>query len=153
MKGFQHTNTPTHQHTINPPNLTQNVINFNKINPINKSIGDDASEFKKATEMINSLDSIKKEIRDKFKRLTNQEMTVFSKLYTLNDSNIKVTYRLIATQLNLSESSIRDYTNKLIKKGIPIEKVKINNKTILLNISKDLKNIATLSTILQLREI
>ncbi len=104
--------------------------------------------------MLDSLDNIKKEIRLKFKRLTTQEMVVFSKLYTLEERNIpKITYRTLSLELDLSESSIRDYTNKLIKKGIPIEKIKQNNKTILLKISKDLKNIVTLSKIIQLREL
>jgi hypothetical protein len=112
------------------------------------------SAFSKASEMLDSLDSIKKEIRLKFKRLTTQEMVVFSKLYTFEEENLpEITYRTLSLELGLSESSIRDYVNKLIKKGIPIEKVKQNNKTILLRISKDLKNIVTLSKIIQLREL
>jgi hypothetical protein len=114
----------------------------------------DSEEFSKASEILNSLDSIKKEIRLKFKRLTTQEMVVFSKLYVLEDENLpEITYRTLSSNLNLSESSIRDYVNKLIKKGIPIQKIKLNNKTILLKISPDLKKIVTLSKIIQLREI
>ncbi len=81
-------------------------------------------------------------------------MTVFSTLYILEEqNNIEITYKLISKQLNLSESSIRDYINKLKKKGIPIEKTRKNNKTIILNISQDLKNIATLATIQKLTDI
>jgi DNA-binding MarR family transcriptional regulator len=112
------------------------------------------SEFKKANEILGSLDAIKKEIRLKFKRLTTQEMLVFSTLYAFEGQNTpETTYKLIADQLKLSESSIRDYTNKLIKKGIPIEKFRQNNKTILLKISQDLKNVATLTTIQELRDL
>jgi hypothetical protein len=53
----------------------------------------------------------------------------------------------------LTESSIRDYIGRLIKKGIPLDKVKINNKTIHISISQNLKKVATLPTILQLRAI
>ncbi|MFA5061197.1 MAG: hypothetical protein WC494_02690 [Candidatus Pacearchaeota archaeon] len=114
----------------------------------------DFHDFSRAGEILNSLDSIKKEIRLKFKRLTTQEMVVFSKLYTLEDENIpEITYRTLSLNLDLSESSIRDYINKLIKKGIPIQKIKLNNKTILLKISPDLRNIVTLSKIIQLREL
>ena len=48
---------------------------------------------------------------------------------------------------------LRDYIGRLIKKGIPLEKKKINNKIIHLSVSKNLKKIASLSTILQLRDI
>jgi predicted transcriptional regulator len=125
----QHTNTPTHQ-------PTQNL------------------DFKEVNTILESLDTIKKGIRLKFKRLTTQEMLVFSTIYTLEEQKYtKITYKTIATQLNLSESSIRDYVNKLINKGIPIEKTKQNNKTIILKISQDLKNIATLTTIETLRTL
>lgn len=114
----------------------------------------DFQDFSKANEILGSLDSIKKEIRLKFKRLTTQEMVVFSKLYAIEDEGAQeITYRTLSSTLVLSESSIRDYINKLIKKGIPIQKIKLNNKTILLKISPDLKNIVTLSTIIQLREL
>lgn len=106
-----------------------------------------------AAEILNSLDSVKKEIRLKFKRLTDQEFSVFSTLYKLDEEGIVVEYRSLAEELNLTESSIRDYIVKLIKKDIPVEKHKINNKTVQLSISPNLKKIATLTTILQLREI
>jgi biotin operon repressor len=106
-----------------------------------------------AIEVLNSLDSIKKEIRLKFKRLTEQELLVFSQLYQLDEEFGHSDYRTLSHKLNLSESSIRDYIGRLIKKGIPVEKNKINNKTVNLCISKNLKKIATLSTILQLRDL
>jgi hypothetical protein len=106
-----------------------------------------------AVEILESLDNIKKEIRLKFKRLTDQEMIVFSTLYQLEEENSYTDYKTISERINLSESSIRDYVGRLIKKGIPVDKTKINNKSIQLNISKNLKKIASLHTILQLREL
>jgi predicted transcriptional regulator len=115
---------------------------------------DPISEFKRANEVLSALDDLKKGIRAKFKDLTPQEMLVFSTLYALEEQKApEITYKLIATQLNLSESSIRDYINKLSKKGVPIDKTRQNNKTILLTISQDLKNIASLETIQRLREL
>ena len=102
---------------------------------------------------LNSLDGFKKEIRLKFKRLTEQEMLIFSTIYQFDEESGFSDYRLLAEKLNLTESSIRDYVGKLIKKGIPIEKTKVNNKSVQLNVSKNLKNIISLSTILALREI
>jgi len=113
----------------------------------------DSNPLDNAMEILDSLDEIKKEIRLKFKRLTEQELLVFSTIYQLTEHNEPTDYRTVANKLNLTESSIRDYTGKLIRKGIPVEKIKLNNKSIKLRISQNLKKIATLSTILKLREI
>jgi len=106
-----------------------------------------------AAKILDSLDSIKKEIRLKFKRLTDQEILVFSTLYQLDEETGYTEYKSLAKKLNLTESSIRDYISRLIKKGIPVEKKRINNKTIHLSVSKNLKKIASLPTILQLRDL
>ncbi|MEK6914355.1 MAG: hypothetical protein AABW83_01780 [Nanoarchaeota archaeon] len=111
-------------------------------------------DIQEATKILNSLDSIKKDIRLKFKRLTTQEMLVFSTIYQLEDQGYQeITYKSISEILKLSESSIRDYTQRIINKGIPIKKDKINNKRLLLSISSNLRKIATLSTIISLREL
>jgi hypothetical protein len=110
--------------------------------------------IKEASAILNSLDRLKKEIRIKFKKITAQEMTVFSTIYQLENQNQdEITYKKVADILRLSESSIRDYVQKIINKGIPIKKHKLNNKKILLSISSDLKKIASLNTIIQLREL
>jgi hypothetical protein len=166
------TDIPTHNQTIPTHN---NTVQSPYYSNFNSSIGNDGvptdkqtnnqthqqtqipthkSDFKQASDILESLDNIKKGIRLKFKRLTPQEMLVFSHLYTLEELNFKeITYRTIANKMKLSESSIRDYINKLINKGIPIDKVRQNNKIILLKVSSDLKNIATLATIQSLRSL
>jgi DNA-binding Lrp family transcriptional regulator len=81
-------------------------------------------------------------------------MAVFSSIYQLSEEDPEnTTYKQIANNLRLSESSIREYVLKIIDKGIPLKKLKINNKMVVLAISNDLKKIATLSTIIQLREL
>ena len=110
--------------------------------------------IQEASEILDSLDRLKKEIRLKFKRITNQEMAVFSTIYQLEEQDPdNTTYSQIADNLKLSESSIRDYVQRMINKGIPIKKNKLNNKKITLSIAQDLKKIATLPTIIQLREL
>ena len=110
--------------------------------------------LKKAQEILNSLDYLKKEIRQKFKKLTPQEMTIFSSIYQLSEEDPdNANYKQIAKNLKLSESSIRDYVLRIISKGIPIKKQKIDNKKVILSVSNELKKIATLSTIIQLREL
>lgn len=106
-----------------------------------------------AAEILASLDNIKKELRLKFKRLTDQEMLIFSTIYQLEEEKGYTDYKNLSERLKLTESSIRDYVQRLIKKGIPVEKTKINNKNIQLKISGNLKKIASLSTIMQLRGI
>lgn len=103
---------------------------------------------------LNALDNIKKELRLKFKRLTPQEMLIFTTIYSLETKGIEeITYKTLANNLNLSESSIRDYIIKLTIKGIPIVKRRLNNKQIALQISENLQKIASLSTIIKLRDL
>ncbi|MBI2630503.1 hypothetical protein HYW76_05365 [Candidatus Pacearchaeota archaeon] len=111
------------------------------------------NHLERVSEILDSLDSLKKEVRLKFKRLTIQEMAVFSLLYSLEEQGDIVDYKLLSSKLSLSESSIRDYVHKIIAKGIPILKEKVNNKRIVIHISPELKKIASLETISRLREI
>ena len=128
------TDRQTHRQTQNEPKITEN-------------------SFDSALEMLESLDSIKKEIRLQFKRLTEQEILIFSAIYQIEEEQGYANYKLLAERLNLTESSVRDYVGRLIQKGIPVEKKKVNNKQIQLFISQNLKKIAPLSTILQLRDL
>lgn len=132
------TNQQTDQHTTNS-------LFYEEKSP--------TDSFHNVSQLIDSLDSLKKQVRLKFKKLTNQEMIVFSTIYQLEEQGLIVDYSLVSQKLNLSESSIRDYTQRIIKKGIPLRKSKENNKKILLSVSSDLKKIASLATIMQLREI
>ncbi len=111
------------------------------------------SSIDKAAEMLKSLDNIKKDLRQKFKKLTEQEWIVFSTIYQLDEENGHSDYKVLAARLNLTESSIRDYVGKLIKKGIPVDKIKQNNKNIHLKISSNLKQVASLSALITLRDL
>jgi hypothetical protein len=124
---------------------------YNKEDILNANVSENS--IKNAAKILDSLDSLKKEIRLKFKRLTEQEFIVFSTIYQISEEKGYTDYKNLSETLNLTESSIRDYIGRLIKKGIPVDKIKINNKTIHLSISQDLKKIATLPTLLQLRAI
>mgnify|MGYP001574838802 CR=1 FL=1 len=109
------------------------------------------NSIENAVEILESLDNIRKEIRLKFKRLTEQEILVFSNIYQLEEEQGYSDYKTLSQRLKLTESSVRDYVRRLIDKGIPVDKTRINNKTIRLSISPQLKKIASLSTILKLR--
>lgn len=132
--------------TLSKPISTQ--IDQNKEIRIQKK-----DNLKETLEALNKLDSFKKELRLKFKKLTDQEFSVFSKLYELEEEFGYADYKTISRQLNLTESSIRDYIGRIIKKGVPIEKTKINNKMIQLYVASQLKNIVSLQTIINLRDL
>lgn len=132
---------------------TDRHMHFTHENTEKRLVEQDSNSIDNAVEILDSLDGIKKEIRLKFKRLTEKELLVFSTLYQLTEQQDSTDYKTISKRLNLTESSIRDYIGKLIKKGIPVEKIKVNNKNIKLSISPNLKKIASLSTILELREL
>lgn len=106
-----------------------------------------------ASQLLDSLDELKKELRLKFKRLTDQELIVFSTIYQLEEEQGFSDYKSLSQKLNLTESSIRDYVGRLFNKKIPLEKKKVNNKTIHIFISPNLKKVASLSTIIKLRDI
>jgi hypothetical protein len=150
------TDRQTDQQTHNGPKIL-NFDDFNAENDHSKGSKeaplDRINEFNKAAEILSSLDDIKKGIRLKFKQLTSQEIAVFSLVYNLEEAGEIVDYKVLSNKLKLSESSVRDYIGRIIKKGIPIRKEKLNNKQIILSISPDLKKIASLETILRLREI
>ncbi len=146
------TDRQTHRQTQNKPKNKEEGVE-NRKNISREIFEDKEKSFENALEILNSLDDIKKEIRLKFKRLTEQEILIFSTIYQIQEEKGYANYKLIAEKLKLTESSVRDYVGRLIKKGIPVEKKKINNKLITLSISEKLKKIAPLSTILQLRDL
>jgi len=161
---LQNSTHPTHSPTDNLPfkplkGQKMGISTGNEGVPTNRQTNrqtDQQTEktyFGNALEILNSLDNIKKEIRNKFKRITDQEFLVFSTIYQMTEETDYIDYKALSQKLNLTESSIRDYVGRLIKKGIPVEKTKINNKVIQLSISEKLKKIAPLPVIFQLREL
>jgi len=127
----------------------RHVQKFALTRPVQSSI----TRIEKVAEVVNSLDSLKRDLRRQFKQLTPQEMLVFSTIYQLTNQAIDIDYALLSSKTSLSESSIRDYVQKLIKKGIPLEKTKEQNKRILLTIPNEFQRIASLDTIIALRNL
>lgn len=119
----------------------------------NEGVPAQITSLEQVPQLLESLDSLKREVRVKFKRLTQQEMIVFAAIYDLQERGFIVDYPLLSTHLKLTEISIRDYTRKLIQKGIPLLKSKENNKKITLSIAPELKKITSLQAIYQLREL
>jgi len=114
---------------------------------------DDKLEKSTQTGSLMSLvTNLKEEMRQNFLKLTKQEFLIFSVVYSLDDEGVQVTYPLIAAKTRLSESSIRDYISRIIEKGITLEKHKINNKQVIIRVKDELKSLATLDSLVKLRE-
>lgn len=143
----------TDRQTIRQTDNTLQEVRLNNLIspqiPKNKTI-DRLEEISKA---LNSLDDLKRELRSLIKKLTPQEMLIFSTIYQLEETQGSASYPSLSKSTGLSESSIRDHVKNLIKKGIPVDKTKHQNKKITLSISQNLKKIASLDTILHLRTL
>lgn len=96
---------------------------------------------------VEAVDSLKASLKDTFLSLTKQEREVFLMIYDLEERKFNVDYPLLAQKLNLTESSIRDYVLKMIKKGVPISKNKQKNKKVFLSVAPELKRLASRSSI------
>lgn len=102
---------------------------------------------------VGFISDFKKDLRRKFLALTTQEFFIFTEIYIMEEKQGAASYRDIAKKIGLTESSIRDYVARLTGRGIPIIKRKINNKSIILGISSDLRSLFTLDSLIKLREI
>ena len=107
----------------------------------------------KSSDISSFVKGLKKELKSRFKRLTKQEFYIFSLLYTLTEEKPNsVTYKDIALKAGISESSVRDYVSRLINKKIPIIKRRINNKSIILEIPRELKHLETLDSLASIQK-
>src|SRR3989344_5534132 len=150
--------TPTIQH-INPTQnlnepLKQPLYSLKSPNTT-ISTGNEGVPTDRQTDVagiLTTLNIYKNELAQKIRALTQQEFLVYTTIVQLEEEGCIVDYPLIATKLKLTESSIRDYTLKLLKKGVPLIKTKENNKKIYLSIPSDIKRIITLQNLMLLRE-
>jgi hypothetical protein len=86
-----------------------------------------------------TLSNLKKTLMDKFAGLPKREFLIFLTIYQMELDKGTVSYTDLANHLKLSESGIRHYVFNLIKKGAPLQKRKINNKTTVLSLSSEFK--------------
>ena len=141
-------------HFSNQPTIA-NISQNSQKEPLNfpRQTNENPSKIPNPAIVLDQLDAIKKDIRLKIKRLTNQEMLVLSSIYQLEDQGFIVDYPLLSSKLSLSESSIRDYIQRIISKGINLTKEKVNNKKIIVHIPSDFRKLASLDTLIKLREL
>lgn len=135
------TDRQTDRQTTNTSNLSfegsYNLKNNQSINQVSNLVGE--------------IEFVKRNLISQLRGLTDQEFLVFSMIYQFDDSLGYADYKIISDKLKLSESSIRDYVGRLIKKGIPVEKEKLNNKQVILHVSSDFKKISPLNQLISFR--
>ena len=87
------------------------------------------------TQSVTQLDQI-------FLKLAKKEFLFFLTVYQLEeDIGQPVTYARVANHLKITEGGVRTYLHNVVKKGAPIEKIKLNNKLVVLTINKEFKNL------------
>ena len=133
------------------PTLPQQTNTQSNTSPTHEFINKPQQEQIQAAPKISIkelVSSMKADLKAKFKALTKQEFQVFSVLFSLEEELKRpLSYKDIAIKANLTESTIRDYIGRLIEKGIPIVKERVNNRDILIKVSEDLRNLASLSSL------
>lgn len=117
---------------------------------LNRTSPEVKNEEQFTQQIASFVEEMKKRLKHKFKLLTRQEFNVFSAIYTIVNEKQYATYKDIAKMLNLTPSSVRDYVNRLVEKGIPIIKQRHNNKLVLLSLPTELMQLATLEAITKL---
>ncbi len=93
------------------------------------------------TQSLN-IQSLKKDLVERFNTLTSQEFLIFLTIYQLEeDFGRSITYNDLSEKLSLTTGCIRGYVSALIRKNLPIIKSKINNRTLTLSINPDFKDL------------
>ena len=96
--------------------------------------------------------SLKKELNDQFKNLTDREFSIFLAIYSIEEEIGKaVVLSDIANKLKISEITIRGYLNSLISKNLPIIKERPFNRKLQLSITKEFRDLTLISRIISIR--
>ena len=89
-----------------------------------------------------NIQSLREDLGSQINNLTTQEFLVFLTIYQLEDDFDRgVSYQDLSLKLKLTTGCIRSYISGLIKKGVPILKKKINNRTVILTIHPDFRSL------------
>jgi len=104
------------------------------------------------TSPTTTLTNLKNDVNSIFLSLTDRELSVFMALYSLEtEERREIDYFELSQRLKLSESTIRDFVNALIRKGMPIDKIRIHNGKVSLSIKNEFKSLELYQKLLKLR--
>lgn len=92
-----------------------------------------------------------KDIDSLFLTLTKGEFLCFLTIFQLEeDLNRGVSYLELSRHLSLSEGCIRTYVSQMLKKAVPLQKIRLNNKLTLLTIDKSFRSLNLKSRLVNL---
>lgn len=101
---------------------------------------------------LSSLSELKQTLDSAFQTLTDREFSVFMALYSLDREGVTdIGYYELSHQLNIAESTVRDFINILIRKNIPIQKDRFFNRKVSLSVKEEFKHLDLYQTLLRLK--
>ena len=92
----------------------------------------------------------KEGIMDIFQNLSRQELMTFLTVYQLEDQIGHITYLDVASHLKLSEGCIRTYVSSLVRRGLPLNKVRHYNRQVFLSIPVSFRKLGIKEELLSL---
>jgi len=122
----------------NEVSSTGNEGVYSNIHSFNKYSFNSYAQTKPAISMLHASH---KEIQEMFSKLSKQELLTFLTIYQLEEDKGQIGYIDVANYLKLTEGCIRTYVSSLIRKGIPLLKLKHNNKQIFLSIPYEFRSL------------
>ncbi len=132
-------------------NLQQSTTVYNN-DQQSSTMNDKQSTTQNTKTLRKDLEKINEALTFKFKSLTDRELSVFIAIHDIEMEKNEVSYADIANKLNVTEPTVRGNVNRLLQKGLPVEKERFFNKKASLYISKDFKNLNLLTKIIELRK-
>ncbi|MEM1535085.1 MAG: hypothetical protein QW199_01255 [Candidatus Pacearchaeota archaeon] len=117
------------------------------LGPLQQQEQENKAELEKIEHMVNNY---KKILARRFKSLTKKEFEIFVLIYSMQQAGLKISYKTLAEKTGLAPSSVRDLVNRLILKGIPIQKECYHSKEVFLSIPREILKISSLEALEQL---
>ncbi|MEK6936499.1 MAG: hypothetical protein AABW58_00335 [Nanoarchaeota archaeon] len=127
----------SHMHSFNKHSANIQQTNMQTNPQINSHLAKQTQQFPKEWSQANLTD-----IDSMFLTLTKGEFLCFLTIFQLEeDLNRGVSYLELSRQLSLSEGCIRTYVSQMLKKAVPLQKIRLNNKLTLLLIDKSFRSL------------
>ncbi|MBT3394854.1 hypothetical protein HOA59_01505 [archaeon] len=118
------------------------------VQSINQSLNNHSTVNHSLSDQSLNIQSLRKDIESRFVTLTNKEFLVFLTVYQLEeDLERGITYYDLSSKIGLTAGCIRGYVSAILRKGLPLIKRKINNRTITLHIESEFRKLDAKETL------
>jgi hypothetical protein len=96
---------------------------------------------KQPSKHLSTLGELNEDLDAHFSTYTRQELKIFLSLYQLEDEVGPIRFTDLSDYMKLSEGCVRAYIYKLIARGSPILKEKVNNQVVNLSLSPEFRSL------------